>query len=570
MRALSGKLVKKPSLRSKRGSMLFLVIAMCLASIPILVFCTDCACGTMMEICSQRAAQAAALAAANDLRSIVVNDPYYGYISLVDHAPTGMGTLSGDGQPQGVLGINTIFAMARLQMLIGQQLGINELIVLANRDLEQASSAATRLQDALKESLTASSQYVARDASGRPVRPLQHASEIFQRNLSSSLLQQVDVTKFQLTVGWCDQACGSGIPIPQPENLSQLSPECVWRGEYKANVDIPIGTLPYYFAAMDHETALISAEHFRSPDGNRICSAVKIESAIKQRGKSYTLAACTCAQPGTVADTPAPGIMSISFPDGYVTCIPSLRSLMSMTPLKTQYPEIYQARGGDYPFDNDSSIVPVRNDNPPSIALSFAQGFHDWLRTAHCQVRLDAVAACVELQFASLKFDDQENQTDNQIAGNNKLLATNLFYFEFLPDGRIKATRRLRDVFQHEVVSDRQQYVIANSIIDGQLYTLNLNNYAHALGTIEGGMHAGRSLPPGRFNPADRMSGFTFVAATHDSGAVSMDSSLPALTLGAPDRLLVNLPRDPYRSGGLAVNLEIDNTALSATVNDDN
>jgi len=523
-----------------------------------------------MEICSQHAAQAAALAAANDVRSIVVNDPYYGYISLVDHPPTGMGTLSGDGQPQGVLGINTIFAMGRLQMLIGQQLGINELIVLADRDLEQASAANRRLQDAIKESVEANSEYVATDASGRPVRPLQHARDIFQRNLSSSLLRQIDVTKFQLSVGWCDQACGSGIPIPQPEYLSQLSPECVWRGEYKANVDIPIGTVPYYFAAFDNETALISAEHFRSPDGNRICSAVKVESAIKQKGKSYSLLACACAQPGAVADTPAPGIMAISFPDGYVTCIPSLRSLMTMTPLKMQYPEIYQARGGDYPFDNNSSIESVRTDNLPSTALSFAQGFHDWLRTAHCQVRLDSVSACVDLQFASLKFDDQENQTENQIAGKNKLLATNLFYFEFLPDGRIKATRRLRDVFQHEVVSDRQQYVIANSIIDGQLYTLNLNNYVHALGTIEGGLHAGRSLPPGRFNPSDRMSGFTFVANTNDSDAVSIDSSSPTLTLGAHDPILVNLPRDPYRSGGLAVNLEIDNTALSAAVSDDN
>src|SRR6516225_9906245 len=71
----------------------------------------------------KQALEAAALKAASDLSEIVINDPYFGFISLSDRPPIGHATVAEDGEPVPVHGINTIIATSRLEYLIATEIG---------------------------------------------------------------------------------------------------------------------------------------------------------------------------------------------------------------------------------------------------------------------------------------------------------------------------------------------------------------------------------------------------------------------------------------------------------------
>jgi len=68
----------------------------------------------------QQAIESAALRAATELSEIVINDPYFGFISLSDQKPIGQATFAADGEPLPVHGINTIIATTRLDYLIAK------------------------------------------------------------------------------------------------------------------------------------------------------------------------------------------------------------------------------------------------------------------------------------------------------------------------------------------------------------------------------------------------------------------------------------------------------------------
>jgi hypothetical protein len=109
--------------RRERGAALILFTVICLAA-----FASTLVAGAafvkliMVRQKSVLAVEAASLAAASDLSSLVVNDPNYGYIALSDFAPSSTKLMGEDGKPLPVTGINTILATARYNMLIGKHL----------------------------------------------------------------------------------------------------------------------------------------------------------------------------------------------------------------------------------------------------------------------------------------------------------------------------------------------------------------------------------------------------------------------------------------------------------------
>src|SRR5690606_18236238 len=119
---------------NRRGNMLILVVAVLLA-IGIL-FCFFGLgfvrlLGTSAE--QTTAIEAAALAAARDLSRIVIDTPEFGLVGISDSAPNAGSAGDGFGLP--VHGINSIIGTARLDYIIGDQLGINEWKELALQDL---------------------------------------------------------------------------------------------------------------------------------------------------------------------------------------------------------------------------------------------------------------------------------------------------------------------------------------------------------------------------------------------------------------------------------------------------
>jgi len=225
--------------------------------------------------------------------------------------------------------------------------------------------------------------------------------------------------------------------------------------------------------------------------------------------------------------------------------------------------QLYRAQGGDYPYESNTSIAPENSSTPCSTAREFAKGFHDWMRTAHRQVRIDAALACLNLQFNTLPFDQNEPASDQQTAQDAISTPTNLFCFEFMQDGRIRATHENSDIYQHELITDKQESSISCANVKSDLVMLSCHDYVNALGTINGGKHAGRALPPGRFSPADHKTSYDNppAAANQDLADNSQFANDTGMVLGEPvqqqQQLLQHWQRDTRYCGGLAVTFQI-------------
>lgn len=527
----------------------------------------------LLQELSERAAESAALVAAVDLGKIVVNDPNYGYIALSDQPPTGQATLSADGHQQPVQGINTILGSARLQLLIAKESGDLELINVAEQDVQAANCAARSLSSALQFALLGDNPRPLRDRDGNQVKPFDDARQIYLDNLGRAVGYNPALTDFQLSLGWLDCNSGTGVPVPSPDSLAQVPETAKRLGEYKAYVNIPVGTCDFYFAGLGHQAALVDSRHFMAADGRRICSTVRVETNLEVKDVArkgdvqnwlpgdFTLCSMACAQPAAGEDAPAPGVLTISFPDGYVSSIDCISALITNADLRQTNAQSYRAQGGDYPYDKQTSIVEEDGNTSSSTARVFARGLHDWLRTAHCHVRIDSVLACLNLPFNQLPAD-QEDKTNGDATVTDIVSPKNLFCFECLPDGYIRATRKYCDVYQYEVVTENQEFALSCVNLESCPVSLSCHDYVCRLGTIFGGKHAGRAMPSGKCFQANEPSRYDYplVQSQHTSDNSS------SLILGQETRQPVQSWKvDPYHSGGLAVSFEVTNSSSAPT-----
>src|SRR5574337_1254203 len=140
------------SIRKSQGSMLALTSAMSATVLMALLFFfvrTSQITGGYSEQRTQ--IEAAALAAARDMGSIVINDPHFGYIGLSDSAPVGQITLAPDGFATPVTGINTLLANVRLDLYLADSFGDQIMQQRAAEDYENAVTARNNLVNAMKQ-----------------------------------------------------------------------------------------------------------------------------------------------------------------------------------------------------------------------------------------------------------------------------------------------------------------------------------------------------------------------------------------------------------------------------------
>src|SRR5262249_51716341 len=131
----------------------------------------------------QQALEASALKAASDLSEIVINDPYFGFVSLTDRPAIGRATQAPDGEPVPVRGINTIIATARLDYIIATELGNEKMQGFALEDALHARDTAVRLNNALEEALKVNPKEVPHDMDGNVVRPYSDALNTYNTSL---------------------------------------------------------------------------------------------------------------------------------------------------------------------------------------------------------------------------------------------------------------------------------------------------------------------------------------------------------------------------------------------------
>ena len=172
--------------RPKRGAILLLCLALLGFVITLFAFSIHVVQLLIERHRYQQAVESAALQASSDLSKIVINDPYFGFISLSDYPAIGKATIAIDGEPLPVHGINTIIATSRLDYIIAKQVDDQYLEELALVDIRHAKEAAVRLDNVLENSLTEKfndKEHAPHDMDGNMVCPYVDALNAYEESL---------------------------------------------------------------------------------------------------------------------------------------------------------------------------------------------------------------------------------------------------------------------------------------------------------------------------------------------------------------------------------------------------
>src|SRR5579885_705462 len=204
--------------RRRSGNMLVLIAAFCFIVIVLLLF--GLAYVRLIGSSSEQrtAIEAAAIAAARDLSTIVINTPEFGFVGLSDSAPNGSSTVAGDSFDTTTHSINTLIGTARLDMIIAQNLGVPEMQELALNDLTAAKTEANNLIAVLDAAILPGGSGT--DKNGNTVTPYVSAETAYQQNQIRMTGSSSYVTgSMRLTLGAIQNGIATNIPVPKPAGI---------------------------------------------------------------------------------------------------------------------------------------------------------------------------------------------------------------------------------------------------------------------------------------------------------------------------------------------------------------
>lgn len=521
-----------PHERHNSGSMLVLMVAVVVAIILPCAFMANWFSALILkEQVFSQAAQSACLAAAQDLSKIVIEDPAWGFVSLSDYPAVGKATLAPDGEPLPVLGINTILATARQELLLAHQLNDPDLLELAKQDAESARRAAARLNAALKDCLNPESKTKAYDAEGNVIAPGKRANAFLLKCLTGKAPgRHLKLVSCKLSLGWLDAPTGTITAVPQPHEMALVKAgDCIGKN-YAAGKDIAVLNQSFYFAALSSQAALVDARRFLPADGKRTCSALLLEAQIEDSAAANTSGTTSqprlesvraCATPAARPDLGAAGMFALNFPHGYPESLHSLHEIFTHVQLRQNTVETLKACDGDYPLDRTARLLPDLASKPDgSIASVSSRAFLDWLRSTHAKPRLDSLVEMVTTNFPT------------GLAACDQLIVL-CYYID--NDGRIVRKAMTDGWFLKQDISDQQLYAGTTAAIRTTrgLWTVHVRNQVHRLGRLSGGRHGGQPMKDQL--PVD----------------LSLQNKLPAAADFDP-----SLARRSFLRGGLAVQIE--------------
>ncbi len=472
--------------RRKRGAALLLFAVLCVAA-----FASSLLAGaSLIKLVSLRqrtnlAVEAAALAAASDLSTLVIDDPEFGYLALSDFAPTSAHLIGQDGKPLPVTGINTLLSTTRANLIVARHLNNETFLELARLDAKRAREAAGRLQQGLAAALSQTAD-APLDKDGKPVRPRDHARAVLLKNLAAHAgIQASNIDDFKIELGTSDKAISTTTPLLVGENAAQSKST----DYYQAFVNTPVGEEDFHFFAVGKQTALTSATGFRNESLTKAkgASLVRVSVKIKQdlglglRG----VQADACAMPFALEDKSESGTLVLGLPQGLPAGYNSLQDLLSDNHKNTAAVKLYSAVGGDYPLETCAYLSPYQGeaslgDNSQSAKV-FALGLYDWLRTAHGRFHLASVLNTIgmRIQPSQGSFRPGESlvyRLDNQ--------------------GKIAVDSYLVGDLSNQVVHENQIYTMSWNAINATNGSWNLafRDQVRNLGKQKGGKHAGQLM----------------------------------------------------------------------------
>ncbi len=490
----------------ERGNMIVLVVSI-LAGLVIAVILFMLGYMRILGSHSEQrtAIESAALAAAKDLSRIVVEDPNFGFISLSDGAPVGTSTAAGDKYFMPVHGINTILGTIRLDMIVADQLNDPVMKDFIDRDYANAMAAKDRLVNVLETAVSGApgAGSEPRDRDGAIVDPYESAVKAYKSNV----IRQTANSKFvegslKLQLGCIAGGGSTNIPIPKPDTLSSVGSNQRIGNFYKSYTNIPFGDKDFVFAGIAEGATIVDNNKFSKTlpglpyvipsivraEGDQMISTSDGTSVHKGIQK-----AAACAQPFNVYDPkPAPGLLSISFPDGKPPEIASLGSLwiepQFLSPSKDT--QILTPLGGDYP-GGGGTLSPSAwsagggggggaSGNTP-VSMIWSSSFYDWLRRGGTKVDINSIKAAVAAPFPSIVPGSKGHAN----------------VFGFNSDGTVRTGQLAIQPLPYMSVSENQFVSVSKDAFTSSepvKYDIIVRDQSNIRGRIGGGRHGGEPL----------------------------------------------------------------------------
>jgi hypothetical protein len=477
--------------RSQDGNMLVLIAAVTMGLVVALIFfCLNYSrlLGSNAE--QKKAIDAAALAAASDISTIVIDTPEMGYVSLSDQAPVGQVTNAGDQMFLPIRGVNTIVGTARLDAVIANQMGNATMATLAANDLANAKAVIGELTVVLKAALTAANSPQAKDRDGNTVSAYIDAENAYTANLIRMTGSSSYVPKsMQLTLGSLDIPSDTNIPVPQPQAVAPVPANQMQGNNYVAFVNIPYNKVNYVFGGIGDTPRLVDLKHFVTNNpfvAYQVPTIVKAEcdEIIKttQSPNGATFHTVSCAQASSTFDPkPAPGAVAIEFPDGQVPEFQKPGDLLSKLPNVAA--TVQTSSGGDYPV-TAAGMGSTPDPWPPNVAsrnltTAWETTLYDWIRRGGTKANITAVLNMQTTKFGPAPADvDWYGELTNKLpltditssftpGGKLQIPMGTMHAYKWDPTGNVQYKQTTTVAYPYEVVSENQLYAEVVGIDNG-------------------------------------------------------------------------------------------------------
>lgn len=507
--------------RSKRGSMLVLIICIT-AVIVIPLFITICRIAPHMVYRgrAQNVVEAAALLAANDLSRIVINDPYFGYVSLSNYPAIGKATIARDGQALPVIGINTLIGTLRQNALIADHLHNQTMYSLVDQDMGAVQSTLKILSTKMDESLgNCSWKGRCVDLDGKPVDTLQDVQSFLEVNLPPN----IKIESLTISLGWLQGGSDTTVNVPVPRQLAKVHTSDIEGGQYEAFTNYPVGNRAFAFAGLGSQSHLVSTRNFQEPDGRHFCSIIKLQCTLYSTNDTqHKIQTVVCSQPSSQPDQSKPGVMTVRFSGRPVAGLLSWNEFLSDGSFQDNKVTSYQIANGDYPYEKPSRMQELVGGPQTCTSQQFAKHLYYWLRNCRLRPRLDSILALINEPFLGGTNEVYAYKANDSGTINRKLL-----------DGK---------QFTRAVIADGQLSTMADTKVkSGNSAIIVFRDNVSRLGTGSG-KHAGQPLAGYPLGSSDPWT----------------DHNLLALNFGQRQK----------SSDGLALDIEIGGTGTSTAMRD--
>jgi hypothetical protein len=486
--------------RSARGNILVLMLAILLGVVLVIAIFAlwfNSYLGAHQE--QKTAIESAALAAADDLDKVVVEDPYFGFVSLSDSPPTGKATIAQDNYFLHVESINTILATIRLDMIVSDLLKDPLMLQYAQRDYGHAMSAKDRLIAALTASIQPGA--IATDKDGNSFSPVADATKAYQSNTVRLTRKSAVLVpgSLKLSLGYIN-GLSTNRQIPQPAGSANVTEAQQHNGFYNANINVPYDHFNFVFAAVGDNTALVDQKKFQSALSGLPysfptivkCDADEQYSDIDQSGAKITrkIHAIAAAEPASLVDKdPAPGALTFTFPNGMPSTIKSPLDLWATASIENSPADRLETPvNGDYPTSPLSAMVLPLLKPPsfPPVGQVMSVAFYDWLRRSGPNINMQSVADMLNSRFDTTIGTKQGQM---HIYEKNAQGTINYKSVSVPPTEDIPISNKQWRMMSGYPVSDTSL-----SKTNPTNYDLIVKDYVFQPGRIEGGIHAGEPL----------------------------------------------------------------------------